>query len=307
LNHHRNAIRAFVIWAWKDGRIGDDPLLGLAGFNAKEDRRHDRRTLAVDELRRLIEATATAPSYKEMTGPARALCYRLAVASGLRYSEIGSIRPEGIDLDGDSAGVTIQACYAKNGQTATLPLPPDLAADLGPFLRHVAPGQPVFPLPPGEGARMLREDLDRAGIAYRDHSCRVFDFHSLRCQCATLADQAGVSPRVVQRLMRHSSLDMTNRYTRPRAVDIETAAASLPSLRPVAPGPETRMLAATGTGESTPDATQIATPVLDSGHNPFSGKLLASFDDGYVNPLVEGSSPSPVTSDRNRQGPHGTD
>ena len=79
---------------------------------------------------------------------------------------------------------------------------------------------------------MLRGDLERAGIAYRDETGRVFDFHALRCQCATLADQAGVSPRVVQRLMRHSSLDMTNRYTRPRMHDLEGAAASLPSLRP---------------------------------------------------------------------------
>ena len=53
---------------------------------------------------------------------------------------------------------------------------------------------------------------------------RVFDFHSLRCELATLADAAGVSPRVVQRLMRHSKLEMTGRYTRPRAVDIEAAA-----------------------------------------------------------------------------------
>ncbi len=62
----------------------------------------------------------------------------------------------------------------------------------------------------------------------------MFDFHSLRCQCATLADQAGVSPRVVQKLMRHSSLELTGRYTRPRAVDIESAAALLPSLKPTA-------------------------------------------------------------------------
>src|SRR5262249_20207882 len=115
-NHHRNAIRAFVIWARKDGRLRDDPLLGIAGFNAREDRRHDRRTLAVEELRRLIEVTEAAPPYREMTGQARALCYRLAVASGLRYAEIGSITPESFDLD--AGRVTVLACYAKNGQTA---------------------------------------------------------------------------------------------------------------------------------------------------------------------------------------------
>jgi hypothetical protein len=63
------------------------------------------------------------------------------------------------------------------------------------------------------------------------------------------------------------------------------------------------MLAATGTGDSSLDATHIATHLQSDERNLLSGKLIASFDDGYVNPLVEGSSPSPVTSDRNRQQP----
>ena len=90
----------------------------------------------------------------------------------------------------------------------------------------------IFALPPGKGAKMLRCDLKAAGIPYRDVSGLVFDFHALRCELATLADAAGVSPRVVQKLMRHSSLQLTGRYTRPRAVDINAAASKLPSLKP---------------------------------------------------------------------------
>ncbi len=76
-------------------------------------------------------------------------------------------------------------------------------------------GARVFPLPTDKGAKMLRIDLAAAGIPYRDAARLVFDFHSLRCQCATLADAAGISPRVVQRMMRHSTLELTGRYTRP--------------------------------------------------------------------------------------------
>ena len=216
----------------------DDPLVGLAGFNAKEDRRHDRRTLALDELRLLIAVAHTGPPYRKLTGPARRLCYRLAVASGLRYSEIASITADSFALADDHPTVTVRAAYTKNGDPATLPLPRDLAADLGAFLEVVPSGASVFPLPRGGGAAMLRVDLEAAGIPYRDASGRVFDFHSLRCQCATLADLTGVSPRVVQRLMRHSSLDMTNRYTRPRMHDLEGATAALPSLRPGPSRPE---------------------------------------------------------------------
>ncbi len=37
---------------------------------------------------------------------------------------------------------------------------------------------------------MLKLDLAAAGIPYRDPAGLVFDFHALRCQCATLLDQA---------------------------------------------------------------------------------------------------------------------
>ncbi len=130
-------------------------------------------------------------------------------------------------------------------RTRTLPIPYELAADLAGYLEPIPRDAPAFPLPLGEGASMLRSDLVRAEIPYRDEAGNVFDFHSLRCQCATLADLSGASPRVVQRLMRHSKLEMTDRYTRPRMHDIEGAAAGMPSLRPVGPYPGTAK--ATGT------------------------------------------------------------
>ena len=44
-NHYRAAVRAFVRWAKRTGRLRDYPFEGLTGYNVKEDRRHDRRTL----------------------------------------------------------------------------------------------------------------------------------------------------------------------------------------------------------------------------------------------------------------------
>ena len=157
------------------------------------------------------------------------------MATGLRYSEIASIRPASFRWDGPSASVSVSAAYTKNGEPALLPLPEDLAADLRPFVSAIAGDGPVFPLPEDKGAEMLRSDLEAAGIPYEDPAGLFFDFHALRCATATLADAAGVSPRVVQRLMRHSSLELTGRYTRPLPADVEAAAARLPSLRPSGP------------------------------------------------------------------------
>ena len=220
----------------------------MKGYNAKEDPRHDRRTIGLDELHTLIRTAEKGPPFRSMTGPLRALCYRLAASTGLRFSELGSVIPSSFDWKATS--VTVAAAYTKNGDPATLTIPDDLAADLRPYVATLAPGSPVFPLPKGRGADMLKSDLAAAEIPYKDEAGRVFDFHSLRCETATLADAAGVSPRTVQKLMRHCSLELTGRYTRPRAVDVEATAGMLPSLKPAPVG--TDSLAKTGT-EDSPD------------------------------------------------------
>jgi integrase len=266
VNHHRACIRAFSRWAWRNGRTAADALAGLAGYNAATDRRHDRRTISIDELRRLVAAAHDGPTYQKMTGPARALCYRLAATTGLRYSEIASITPESLDLEADPATVTVAASATKNREPATLHLPVDLAADLAQFVATIAEGVPVFPLP-RKGAKMLRVDLAASGVPFQDDAGLFFDFHSLRCECATLLDLAGVSPRVVQKKMRHSTLELTGRYTRPRVADLERATDALPSLRPAEPQPGT--LAATGT-DPAPNATPVATDSAEDSRNLLS-------------------------------------
>ena len=126
--------------------LSDDPLVGVAGYNAKEDRRHDRRTLGIEDLRLVIESPSVVPTTRRMTGAARAVCYRLAVATGLRFAEIESITPESFDWTANPATVTVGAGYTKNGDRATLPLPPDLADDLRPRVAATPSGSPVFAL-----------------------------------------------------------------------------------------------------------------------------------------------------------------
>jgi integrase len=258
LNHYRTAVKVFVAWCAMTDRLRENCLAGkkLASYNAEADPRHQRRTISLEELQRLIDAAHKGPKVLGVSGPARSVLYRLTVATGLRYSEAASITPEWVNLRDQT--VTVQARYTKNGKPETFTVPSDLVNDLRPLVDAAAPGMPVFRLQSGRGAKMLRFDLEMANIPYRDGAGFVFDFHSLRCQTATLADRAGVSPRVVQRLMRHSSLELTDRYTRPRAVDIEAAARSIPSLRPTDDRPES--LRATGTDPGR-GATNSATVV----------------------------------------------
>jgi integrase len=297
-NHHRAAIKAFSKWCDGTHRTKENALRGVTGFNAKQDRRHDRRTVSLPELHKLIDAAQRGPTFMGMTGPARAMSYRLAVATGSRYKEIGTILPESFDWTAPS--VTVPAAYTKNGDPATLTLPAELVDDLATYVAPFAPGTPIFPLPVEKGAKMLRRDLKTAGIPYRDSGGLVFDFHSLRCEMATLADAAGVSPRVVQRMMRHSSLELTGRYTRPRAMDMEAAAGMLPSLKPETVVAHERMVM-TGT-DSSPvsisSATDFATTETIYAFNPSSDKAVTPSVRRSHNPQVMGSSPVPGTSRR---------
>jgi len=299
-NHHRAAIKAFSKWCFDTHRAREDTLRGVTGFNAKEDRRHDRRTVSLDELHRLVKAAQHGPEVMGLSGPVRSLCYRLAAGTGLRYSEIASIEPEAFDWKAPS--VTVAAAYTKNGQTATLPIPTDLADDLAAYVTTLAPNAPVFPLQADKGAKMLRHDLEAAGIDYQDASGQFFDFHSLRCQMATNADAAGVTPRVVQKMMRHSTLELTGRYTKPRVVDIEAAAGMLPSLRPEGDKPESQAMTGTcSTPVSLPVTPQNATLVNADAYNSYIGQGVMSNERRSHNPQVMGSSPVPGTQDRSRQ------
>jgi hypothetical protein len=77
----------------------------------------------------------------------------------------------------------------------------------------------------------------------------------------TLLDQSGVTPRVVQMIMRHSNLELKGRYTKPRVVDIENAASMLPSLKQET---SDAIVIATGTTNSKPVKTEIGVPTANA-------------------------------------------
>lgn len=224
-NHHRAAIRAFSRWCFETDRTPSHWLARLKGYNAAADPRHERRTLSVDQLRQLIAAAESGPTVLGVDGPTRALVYRLAVGTGLRYSEIACITAEQIR----GSRIDLKASQTKNGREARPPLAARLEGELRARAARIGKG-PLFRLPADKGAVLVRADLGRAGIPY-ETSEGFFDFHALRCQTATLADVAGISPRVVQRLMRHSTPNLTSRYTRMRDEEISAAVEMLPDLR----------------------------------------------------------------------------
>ena len=68
---------------------------------------------------------------------------------------------------------------------------------------------------------MVEEDLQAAGIPYKDSAGRFFGFHALRHQFISSLAAAGVHPKVTQTLARHSDMRLTmNVYTHMGLVDV---------------------------------------------------------------------------------------
>jgi integrase len=81
-------------------RLPDDPLAHPEDGNVGLVRRHDRRTLPPDELRRVIEAAQhSGRCFRGLAGPDRAALYCVACVSGFRASELAAIRPVAFDLE----------------------------------------------------------------------------------------------------------------------------------------------------------------------------------------------------------------
>ena len=227
-NFYLQAVKEFARWMVQDRRASESPLQHLKGLNVRTDRRHDRRALSVDEIRRLLETTTAQPERFGMTGYERALLYRLAVESGLRANELRTLKVSSFDFENGT--VTVAAAYSKHRREDTLPLRKDTANEIWAFIGCKLPTVSVFDMPkPNRLVKMLRADLADAGIPYRDDSGRVCDFHAFRHLFITNVSSKAPS-RVAQKLARHQSSAMTDRYAHIRLDDQRTALDSLPDL-----------------------------------------------------------------------------
>ncbi len=249
-NHYLRAMKSFTAWLVRDGRAAENRLGHLSALNANADRRHERRALTAEEARNVVAAAEAGEVVLGMSGPLRALCYRVALATGLRANEIRSLTWGSFDLGGNPT-VTVEAGYSKHRRRDVLPLAADMAQALRRWRLQHGLDDPVFPLPQ-RTARMLRVDLEAAGIAYRtgagrDSIGQVADFHALRHTFITNLVRGGVHPKVAQTLARHCTISLTmDHYAHLEALEQRSALDVLPDLGTMGGGEEVK---ATGTDE----------------------------------------------------------
>ncbi len=245
VNEYLFAGKNFLNWAVRDGRLGENPLAGMARLNVAVDRRRERRALTDDEIRKLLAAAERGPVLGGLDGRARATLYRLLLGTGLRQNEVKNVTPADFDLDRET--LTVRAAFSKHRREDVQPLPGDLLEPLRAYLDGLPADRPAFPLPV-HPERMIQSDLKRAGIPYRDGEGRVADWHALRHTFVSRLVASGANIKAAQLLARHADAGLTlNTYSHVGMIDLRRALNCVPSIAPTDAEGERQAALATGT------------------------------------------------------------
>jgi integrase len=236
-NFYLGDAKAFCAWLQTHDRIPRNPLATLKRLNVATDRRHDRRALDEDEFRRLIHSAANGPEVEGLGGPDREMLYILATWTGFRRGELAALTLRSFVLDSEPPTVRLPARHSKRRKAEVIPLHPTVVERLRAWLEtrdKLDPDAALFELRTPKGhfrktSKMMRLDLERAGIPYRDDEGLFADFHANRHTFISNLSRAGVPLAMAQKLARHSDPKLTsNRYTH-LGLDVEAGAiASLP-------------------------------------------------------------------------------
>ena len=256
--HYISGFKQFAKW------LNDTGKLAKNDFNLIETPRvlqadmvHPRRALTADEVTRLIAAAENGKTWRGISGRERALIYRLAVESGLRYNEIKTLRVCDFNFKENTVSVTDANEKARRG--AVLPLRESTAEALKSFLKGKLPAARAFTLK--KGYLMLKTDLEATAV--KDAAGNVIikaieyevdgqfcDFHALRHTAASLLIQTGANPKIIQTLMRHTDINLTlQKYTHLYAGEKRNTIESLPTF-------EIKMKLKTGTDDCIANNTE---------------------------------------------------
>lgn len=243
------AVGRFAWWlsTRKKAPVRADLFADVPGFDPANERVHARRDCTCEELATILDAALTSNSpFKKMSGPDRYMLYLTAFATGFRANELASLTPDSFDLAAEPPRVALRGKMAKNKKVANPPLPLAVAVQLARHLAGKPAGERVWP---GawyrHGARMLRKDLKAAGVPYAvevNGEVRYLDFHGLRHSFITALAAAGVGPRELQELARHSDPRLTlGVYTRSTPHQLAGAVGRLPVPGGDSPSPFARL------------------------------------------------------------------
>jgi len=179
--------------------FGDNPVSRVKFL---EENNKIERVLSFDEERRLLDACA--PHIKPLV--------LTALNTGMRRGELISLRWDNVDIDSNL--ITIEATNSKSKRLRRIPMNAQLRQVLlEQRLKTYSTGY-VFITDTGEPITSLRTAFENACKRANIEGLR---FHDLRHTAATRMVEAGANIVAVSRILGHSTLSMTMRYSHPES------------------------------------------------------------------------------------------
>lgn len=123
------------------------------------------------------------------------------VKTGIRMRELKDLRPDDFNFEVSSYRV-----HGKSGETTNMPLPVDMIPELKERVAHTFKNRPVFPVCEKTMNLALRRGAEKLGVKVYIHC------HLLRHIFVTSLGNSGVPVQFTSRLVRHSSVGITDKY-----------------------------------------------------------------------------------------------
>lgn len=220
--HYLQGVKQFCRWVRVARWAASSPVESIPGKTKVRPVR-ERRILTPAEFGRLVRAGAE-------RDPMAGLAYGLAGTLGCDASTLREITRGHVERV--EAGVyQVVHRRRKTGIAGVgFVVDPVIVALLEQRLAEVGPGVPLVKLP-RDTAKMIRVDLEAAGVAYKDEAGRFADFHALRAYAATQITRSGASLKTAQTMLGHASAKTTaGYYTHAVTDDMLEAAKKLPKI-----------------------------------------------------------------------------
>ena len=190
LNKDIRNLKTFINWC-----RGNRYLNGNLKLKELKEEERPVRSLNDTEIKKLLKATEPYPSMK--------IRLLLALATGLRRGDIDSLKISDIDFEKNSISTTSRKTKKS---MASRPVSAEVMGVLSKYVCGLDVGQEQL-FKTKFYHRKWRKICKKAGLAN-------LKFHDLRKTFGSLLAQNGVSTAVTQRLLEHSSPNLTNKvYT----------------------------------------------------------------------------------------------
>ena len=207
INSYSRAINAFLRWLHEEGHSAAPVRIP----RMKEEQKVIA-TLRAEQVRRLLEYRP-----KGLNSTRAWTLATLVLDTGMRLNEALSLRVENLDFD----NLLITVRDGKGGKQRIVPMSIQLRKILYTYTqRHVSFGGLVFYA--GDGVKVLQNNIRRdfGAITWRLKISGVKGgFHVLRHTFAVNYLRAGGNVFYLQRILGHSTLEMTNRYVRSLGIE----------------------------------------------------------------------------------------